>query len=584
MGVFLHKVSLKFFSLPTITSLLVATCAMLLWFRNLLSVSPESYLWADNFDSHFLRWTAEWGYYALGERYSWSLFWNAPIFYPHQNTLAYSDSLITFQLIYTPLRWLGVPTLTALYVGLATFAVGCFTMTVFLLRKLKFFSLVECLIIAYAAHFSLMMANFLPHYQLFGFHFAPPFFIALYLFFVKKELKWLAAAELLYLLGSCFSVYLSLSLVVMGAVLALFCLPELFRNGGCSRMIRLSVPAALLSSVVAVVLYVGHMRHYSKMVGVTSEQSLEEIVAYSAVPSSILFGRSIQSYWWKPHGGGYSQSGDHERAYFPGFLILLGATIAVGLLVRRGEEVDANIRRLAFVSVGMTLWAIILSWGPLVQGHRTPFYFLIEYVPVFKNTRAMGRYGMFAGVWLGVLLVLGVRLCLAGRLNRLWYNAAAAVVLVCYAVESLPAGQIFRFEEPLKDRYTALSGLIEAGSPVVELPCQNGGHLETILRVLEQMNGGLHHHGHLVVGYSGRTSPEAGHLIHLDQQVVSGEISFENLGRNLREQGVETMLINLDRYPPGVVNQLTASALQRMGFEEILRSKNEYLILRRTKH
>jgi hypothetical protein len=427
-----------------------------------------------------------------------------------------------------------------------------------------------------------MMVNFLPHYQLFGFHFAPPFFVALYLFFTRKELKWLFAAEVLYAFGCCFAVYLTPSLIIMGGALGLLCLPELFRDGGLKKLLRPCVPAGLVSVVIAGALYFGHVHHYTKMVGGTREQSLDEIVAYSAVPSSILFGRSIHSYWWKPHGGGYSQPGDHERAYFPGFLILLGATLSVALLVRQGGGVEPNVRRLAFVSVGMALVAIILSWGPLVQGHKTPFYFLIEYLPVFKNTRAMGRYGMFAGLWLGVLLVLGLRLCLAQRLNKLWYNAAVAVVLVVFAVESLPTGQIFKFEEPLKERYAILRGLIDPETPVVELPCQSNGHLETILRVLEQMSGGLYHHGRLVVGYSGRTSPEAGHLIHLDQQLVAGRISFESLGVELRDRGIKAILVNLDRYPPVVVNQLTKTMLQRIGFQEVARSGEQYVIFRRT--
>jgi len=581
MGFFLRRMLHQLWSLPTIASLVVASSAMLVWFRNVLGGSPESSLWADGFDARFLRWTAEWGYHALGQRLSWSLFWNAPIFYPHQNTLAYSDSLLTFQLIYTPLRWVGFPPMTALYLGLAMFAVGCFSLTVLLLRKLKTFSLVECLIIAYAAHFSLMMANFLPHYQLFGFHFAPPFFIALYLFVTRKELTWLAVAEVLYVLGSCFSVYLSLSLLILGAALVLLSLPDLLRDGGIKKIFRLSVPATLISIALAAALFVGHMRYYTKMVGATSEQSLDEIVSYSAVPSSLVFGRSIQSYWWKPHGGGYSQSGDHERAYFPGFLILVGATLAVVFLVRGGGGLDPGARRLAFLALCMAMVAIVLSWGPLVQGHRTPFYFLIDYIPVLRNTRAMGRYGIFAGLWLGILLVFGMRLCFAAKLSASRYNAIAVMILVAYAVESIPTGQVFSFEEPLRDRYSALKDQIKPGDPVVELPCQNGGHLETILRVLEQMSGGLVHHGHHVAGYSGRMSPEAGHLIHLDQQLVAGRISFETIGMDLRERGIQSILINLDRYSPEVVSQVTTATLQRIGFQEVLRRGDSYVILRR---
>jgi hypothetical protein len=560
---------------------LLGVVAVLVWFRNLLGVDPERFLWADNFDPYLLRWTAEWGYLALGEARSWSLFWNAPIFYPHTDTLAYSDSLLTLQVLYTPLRILGVPPLTALYIGLGLTAVGCFVLTVWLVGRLEIFSHLESMIVGFVAHFSLMFAAFLPHYQLFGFHFAPPFFIALYLFFSTRRVRWLILAEVCFALGACFSVYLGPSLVVLGLVVAGVCMARTKAWSDLRTWRALALPGLVSTALIGGMVYGVHVERYVHMVGATAPQSLEEVATYSARPASLVSGRSIQSRWWRPYGGGYQSTGDWERAYFPGFVLLLGFVLGVGSLVASTGSVTGSLREFSAVMFTLFVAAIVLSWGPFVDGQRMPYYFLSDWFPPLRNTRAMGRYGMFAALPLGVFLVVAMR-SFYGRMGGVRSIGIGVVTFVAVGIESVPTGAIYPFEEPLRERHIAVRSIVAPGEGFAELPVAGVGHFETIRAILEQMNGTLHHHGRLVVGYSGRRSPESAWLIELDQVVPRGETTRDGLRSFLREPKVDVVLIHLDRYPAAAQANMAPGFARASGFEEIGAARPAYVVLRRS--
>jgi hypothetical protein len=548
----------------------IALIATLLAFRSLLTVDPENYLWADDFDPKFLRWTAEWGYYALAQKHSLTLFWNAPIFFPHQNTLAYSDSLLTLQAIYSPLRLLGIQPHTALFLSLALFSIAGYCLTFHLLRKLKIYSKIECFIISYAAHFSLVIWCFLPHYQLFGFHLAPPFLLSLYLFLSRLELKWLVLAELLFVLGSCFSVYLGPSLLVLSVVVALCALPRFSGDLPIRRVLKLAIPALIISFILGAALYLAHHQYYAKMVKSTQEQSIEEIITYSANPSSIVSGRSIHSFWWKPYGGGYSKAGDWERAYFPGFLLLIGAALGLwSLMLPIKKSTESELRYLYFFAFGVGASALVLSWGPTVDGHKAPFYLLAKLIPILKNTRAMGRFGIFLGLPLGIFLVAALRGAtgIFGDKRRLMAcRVLGAITLILLAIESLPTGRVLPYSEPFKERHKFLATLIKPDTPVVELPCHGDGHFETIKTILGQMNGALHHHGRLVVGYSGRSSDETSQLIHLDQQLAAGKLSWSEILAKIKALGVSAVLIHTEKYSAEVAGGLNDEVAKEAGF------------------
>lgn len=562
-------------------ALLMAGVGAALMFRALFGVDLEHTLWGDDFDPNLLRWIAEWGYYALGQRYSLDLFWQGQAFYPHANSLAYSDSLITLQILYTPLRALGMAPLSALYASLAGFSMIGFLLTVFLLERLGYFLFWENLVLAYAAHFSLSFMNFAPHYQLFGFQLAPPFFLGLFLFCRELKLSWLALVLTLFGLGLGFAIYLAPVLFACAAVLLPFgLLLGIRRQGLRSFLSRLPIFAGL-GLLAAAIIYFLIIQHYTEMIRSTAPQSFEESAIYSASPASILNGRSINSKWYKPPGGNYGKYGDWERAYFPGWLLLLGGSLGLFVLILKRETVAESERRVfgaAFLALG--LFCLALSWGPFLDGIRMPFYYLSHLSPGLRSVRAPGRFGIFLGLSLGVLLAYA--LCaLRSKVGRETVPTALCkiAVLGILAFESLTDFRVFNYQEPLRVRHEKLADWVPPDSVVVELPAHGDSHFNTIKRTLSQLNGALYHHGRLVVGYGGRSSEECQTLIALDQGLASGEKSFSQLLEFAKGVKAQALLINLDLYEPLVRERIKPAELESAGYKLVL-SEPDYLIAR----
>lgn len=218
--------------------------------------------------------------------------------------------------------------------------------------------------------------------------------------------------------------------------------------------------------------------------------------------------------------------------------------------------------------LGMATLALVVSWGPFVEGQKAPFFVLAKLFPFLKNTRAIGRYGMFAALPLGVLTVVALRGVLHGSRLARRGSLISGILLIALVIESLPTGSIFPYEEPLRNRYERVATLIKPGDVFVELPCHDAGHLETIKRLMEQMSGALYHHGNLIVGYSGRSSPENAALIDLDQRLAAGTLSFAEMLRHLRQYNVRAILLNTDRYNAKVSEQIVEPTIRAAGYSE----------------
>ena len=555
--------------------------AVALLFRPLLSVNPEQFLWADDFDSRLLRWTAEWGYFALGRKFSWSLFWNAQSFYPHANTLAYSDCLLTLQLFYSPLRWLGIQPLSALYLSLASVSVGCFLLTVRFLGTLGVFGFAECLLIALAAHFGLSLTGFLSHYQLFGFQFAPPFLIALYLFTLRFEYRWFFVSTALFILGVSFAIYLAPILFALSLMILVCTLPQICLRQRLGWIFRRTCCLAGLGAVIAAVFYFAVISHYVEMVRSTPPQTFEESAIYSASPSSLLAGRNMNSLWYAPAGGNYAQYGDWERAYFPGWLLLFGgAAGAATLLQRSAGESDRKRKQLCLVFGVLASAALVLSWGPFVEGVKAPFYYLSYILPGLRSVRAPGRFGFILGLPLGILMAAALRRIIARRPQLV--TAAALILGAGMLAESLTNFRLYPYHEEFVDRAAAMRRYAGPRKAVAELPAHGTDHFETIRITLAQLNRALYHRGRLLLGYGGRSTAECQTLIALSQRLSAGAPgAFADVLQYLAKLDVSALLVHLDLYSPAVRRSMTADVISAAGFRQAVVKDNYIIMVRR---
>ena len=76
-----------------LSGFLIGLLGLAFLFHNLIGKDLENFIWADDFDPLLLKWIFEWGYHSLFILNDPVNFFNANSFFPHANSLAYSDSL-----------------------------------------------------------------------------------------------------------------------------------------------------------------------------------------------------------------------------------------------------------------------------------------------------------------------------------------------------------------------------------------------------------------------------------------------------------------------------------------------------------
>lgn len=503
-------------------------------------------LWGDNYDARLLSWIAEWGYQILIVQARPLEFWNAPSFYPHLGTLAYSDSLLSLQFLYSPLRLIGFQPLSALYLSLAGVSTIACLFSAAALRRLCRLQSLELAVCLFVIHFGLSIVAYLPHYQIFGFQFAAPFFLYLLLWIREAHPFDLIRTALLFTLGTCFATYLLPILVTIGSLCAVPFFLYSIRQKGIGFFIRPLTPLHIVA-VFALVsfLYCAQIRHYVRFEQTLQSSSLDEAKLYSGkLWSMFMPARAGNSLWYAPAplDTGF---GDAERAYFPGYSVLLLAGLGlIQSLRRKNQTFDCHLGMFLGV-LGVSAFTIAL--GPEVFGAKMPFYYLAQIIPGLDRVRAPGRIGILLAMPLAILAAAG----LASLRARLGQNSSQKLCCIALVVvlELIPQFQRFHFTIDADGVYAQVGREIPKQSPIIEVPVAGGDYLNSILGITEQLHGTLIHGGRIIVGYGSRNSPEADELAYLDLRLFRGKAMFRDLVAFAKRQHVSKILVRISRYP-----------------------------------
>lgn len=534
----------------------VLGCAIL--FRGLLGHDVSSTLWADDYDARLLHWIAAWGYHALVEGGSLSQFWNAPAFYPHSHTLAFSDSLISAQLFYTPLRLAGIGEFPSLYLTLALGSISACVLSSIALSRITGFTALEQALIIYASHFGLNIIGYLPHYQLFGFQFAFPYFLYLYLTLRDAQRFDLYACVVCFCLAVGFATYLGPMLATITAFLFVFTFLKPFRDRtfrGCIR--KLGWPSLAVAAGMLALLFCVQLLPYLRVSSLMQPASIHEAAQYSARPFSLLAPvQGGNSLWYSPRA--VAQFGDAERAFFPGFLITY--SMVLFLFLKAGVNwrmIDLRTPLAAGLPPGLVRYMVallvcsfVLALGPYIPPYSwlaLPYQILSWIVPGLERVRAPGRFGIFIGLPAACLAVGLIRSLAVSEPSR---RKIAALFAFLVLVESLPFYRTFAFEQDAKGAYRMLRNVMPPNSPLVELPVAGGDALRTLRRVTEQLHGTLIHQGKVMVGYGATSTAEAQALSVLDLQLQRGKSRPHDIVAFADRFEIRWFLIHLDRYTP----------------------------------
>ena len=437
-------------------------------------------------------WALGWNFHIL-PREPFSLF-DANIFFPRQDTLAYSEHLFGIAIVVWPAYLLSGNLVLAYNLALAAS---------FVLSGLGMYLLVHELTrnrwAALATGLAFLALPFrllhLLHIQLVTFQWLPFLFFCLvrYLKYGKpRQLVGVVIFSLLQIL-SCnyYAVYLVTAMVLFALVLV---------AGGRSLLSRQKLGALTLGGAIVALCTIPFFLPYQRN---RTEQGFyrryEDVVQFSATPIDYLRPSAFNK---APHFAMLPRQERSEKALFPGFvLIALGA---IGSVVGYRLSSDSRVGRLFYwFCLLLAGVAFLLSMGPQAawagQTYDLPYRFLYRHLPGFNGMRAPARLAVLVLFAWTVLAGWGTRWLVERSERRGHILGVAAIALLLFEYQTHSLARILppAPEVPAVHQWLAEQPSNEA---VLVLPIHEG---EAIVEESRNMFYSTRHFKPLVNGFSG---------------------------------------------------------------------------------
>lgn len=523
-------------------------------FNALISNKLSGYYLGNDFDSKLIVWILEWGYHAI-RNYPLE-FWSANQFFPHKNSLAYSDSLLAVQLFYFPLRSYGFDSISAMFASWILISMAASIFLSDALNRLNIFSNSEIFLIICFSSYTLSNTSFLAsHYQLFGILFAPAIFTYTYVAIKSKANEAVVIGVGLFVFSACVATYIIPMLLALYFLVGLYYLNKYreIRSSGLVLLIGgFGYYVWIYLIIIIAALYIFQISPYLNLFNHLNPQDLNETHMYSARINSIVKNVSNYSYNYNQRD---FDSGVWERSYFPGVFVLLVVVFGLIALFKKFnfELKIAEVREFHVYAFIIFLSAMVLSLGPYLYNGKSfkfysIFYVLSNFIPGVENIRAPGRFGMFFGLFYGVSVVVLYRFLL--QLLKIRKNFIICSIVAAFIYDASLVLNKFDAKYEDQELHKMLASYIKDKEPVIIFPIKKEGHIETIKNIMDQMNGGFYHWGWNVVGYGSRNTPELNKIIDLDGkfQATGGSREFKDLIMYSCEIGVSKVIFSKTKY------------------------------------
>ena len=405
----------------------------------------------DTNDGRWSIWVVSWVAHALTTDPR-QLF-NANIFYPHTNALAFSEGNIVEGVIGAPVWALTKnPYTTHNFVFLFAFAQS-FVATYYLVRHLtgdRRAAVLAGIMYAYCpfafarqAHIQLLMVGFLPWVMLAWHRFLDRTTIA----------RAIELGVVMWLTGLACAYYGIFAGGMIAFASIWFAIAR--RRWNDARYLT----GVAVAAVVCVGLIAPFFLPYLQMQESTGFQRTLS-GQYSANAGAWLVSSAWAHRWWAPYLWAPSE------VLFPGILALVLGIWGATLVLRPSERPHQRLserapeRDVAWYYVGLGIFTFWLTLGP-----KAGLYTLLYYtMPVFSFLRAPSR----AGIVVTLCLVVLATPALIVLMRRRAANTAFAILLVLVVADLYRAPLRMREAPPLPHAYRTLAGLPKA--PVIELP------------------------------------------------------------------------------------------------------------------
>ncbi len=463
--------------------------------------------------------------------------WDAPIYYPYRNTLAFSENLLGIAVLVAPVYWItGNPILTynvELIVSFAIAGVGMYLLATSLTRSRR------SGVIA-AAFYAFCSFRFieLSHIQFIATGWLPIALYGLHRYFSTGRRGYLGTFGVGCALQALSNSYVAYFMALPIASVAL----DGLRRERTRRARRLAELAVAAATIVVALAPVG-LRYSRVRSDYGHVRRLAELEEGSADVRSYFIGRSSMGVWrWLRAG----EPGEAEKDLFPGVVAIVLAAIALGHLRGRRDDVARWVSVYGLIAVAalvLSLGPHVRVWGHLVTTHG-PYDWLLRVVPGMNGMRVPARFAIIFFLGLSVLVGFGARLSaihVPARARSLATAIAVLAILAESCAVPLPLHSYGARGRPA-DRAVAewLGGRLPGA--VLHLPVRTSSVQE-----LNYQFATLFHSHPIVNGMSGYDSPLQ-LLFRGRDSVLYDNDRPSAVVRMLRSLGVRYVVINQEDY------------------------------------
>lgn len=492
-----------------------------------------------------LGWNVQW----LVGRRSGS-FWDAPIFYPHENALAYSEHLIGQTLLVWPIFALTDNALLTYNVAaLLSFPLlGCCSYVwIHALTGRRDVALVFALALTFSPF---RIGGQLSRLQMLWIGWLPLVLWAIHRYGETTHLRYLG----MFCISLAFLVLTNMYMLFLAPLAIAFVMVFAVATAPARRkQIGLGLAAATVVSALMLAPVIEPYRDVDREISL--DHDAEHTANYSAHVESYgsVYSTSASFPWVRTETTG-------DQALYPGLALLLPLVAIVAFGWRRAFAGREGIAALYALIAVVALW---LSIGPSLRSAdgavvvSSPYAWLHEHVPGWSAVRAPGRFAAIVSLALAAIgAIVTSRLTTSWRPNARAALAAGAIAVV--GLEALPAGSRVESLSPWGrpvDRPVYEWLARQPPNAMLELPASRSMRRDPNSELLHQF-ATLRHPHRLVNGYSGFNPPLADLFELPDSPFIDLTRLFEGIAL-LRSSGVQYVVIHPHDYAdPGMASVL----------------------------
>ena len=530
-------------------------------------------------DSMFNMYVISWTSQVLGSN-PFNLF-NATIFYPNSDTLAYSDHALMNSLIALPvLRITGNPTLAFNFVVLMSFLIsslGAFLLVDYLARD-KLAAFAAGLIYGFALY---KLAH-LPHMQVLATGYIPLAVLCLHAFTERKKARYavgfVAFTVAMFWTAWSFGFFLAFTVLIYLLVLLVVerrSVISLLRRRMERRRRRIIYRwvGILVASFIAVALIL--LPFVAPYLEVRKEnpdfqREIDEISCYCADVTDFLVAPETSGVWGSLTGvfrpDPYLRGNGSERSLFTGLLPVVLAIAGALYLYRRRWGQNRFIMWfyvVLLVASGVMCLGITLYAFGRHLGIPMPYRLLYELFPGFKSIRTPARMIVCVTLSLSVLGGFGVKWArewLSDRLDKIAVPAVIILVLLLLLGELMPSSvQMARVPttSEIPGAYRWMESR-EGEAPMIVLPTADDPSLLPPEREIAYATHATLRMYYNTANWKKVVNGYSGYIPESYREAVEATRVFpsETATRYLEGLGVEYILVEGSRYGPVKVEEI----------------------------